>query len=106
MNKLWLIVKREYLVRVRKKSFILATLLTPLGIGLIAFVSGYLASSSMSSQKTIALIDESGILNAEDLSNDQYVYTETSKKLEELKESYVKDGYDLVIEVPEVVDLA
>lgn len=105
MNKLWLIVKREYLVRVRKKSFILATLLTPLGIGLIAFVSGYLASSSMSSQKNIALIDDSGILNATDLSSDQYVFTETSKKLTELKDSYVSDGYDLVIEVPAITDL-
>jgi len=35
MNKFWLIAKREYLVRVRRKAFIIATLLAPLGIGLI-----------------------------------------------------------------------
>lgn len=105
MNKLWLIVKREYLVRVRKTTFILATILTPLGIGLIAFVSGYLASSSMSSQKSIAFIDESGLLVAEDLSDDQYLYTETTKSLEELKDNYAEDGYDLLIEVPKLDDL-
>ena len=32
MNKLWLIIKREYLTRVKKRSFILATLLTPLAL--------------------------------------------------------------------------
>ena len=105
MNKLWLIVKREYLVRVRKTTFILATLLTPLGIGLIAFVSGYLASSSMSSQKNIALIDKSELIDAEEISNDQYLYTETSKRLEELKDDYADQGYDLIIEVPEIEDL-
>ena len=105
MNKLWLIVKREYLVRVRKTTFILATLLTPLGIGLIAFVSGYLASSSMSGPKSIALIDKSGILDVKDLSSDQYLYTETTKSIEEFKEEYAKDGYDLLVEVPQIVDL-
>jgi len=105
MNKLWLIVKREYLVRVRKTTFILATILTPLGIGLIAFVSGYLASSSMSSQKNIALIDKSGLLDAEEMSNDQYLYTETNKRLDELKEDYIDQGYDLLIEVPQLKDL-
>lgn len=105
MNKLWLIVKREYLVRVRKRTFILATLLTPLGIGLIAFVSGYLASSSMSSQKTIALIDQSGLLKVEDLSNDQYLYTKTADRIEELKDKYIEQGFDLLIEVPEITDL-
>jgi len=105
MNKLWLIVKREYLVRVRKTTFILATILTPLGIGLIAFVSGYLASSSMSSQKNIALIDQSGLLDASELSNDQYLYTETSKHIEAFKDSYAEEGYDLLIEVPKLDDL-
>jgi len=105
MNKLWLIVQREYLVRVRKTSFILATILTPLGIGLIAFVSGYLASSSMSSQKKIALIDESGLLDVEKMSNDQYLYTKSEEQLSDIKDTYINEGYDLVIEVPELEDL-
>ena len=105
MSKLWLIVQREYLIRVRKTSFILATILTPLGIGLIAFVSGYLASSSMNSQKKIALIDEAGSLNADNMSNDQYLYTKSLESLSELKDDYIEEGYDLVIEVPKLEDL-
>lgn len=35
MRKLWLIIKREYITRVRKRSFIISTLLAPLGIVLL-----------------------------------------------------------------------
>ncbi len=105
MSKLWLIVQREYIIRVRKTSFILATILTPLGIGLIACVSGYLASTSMNSQKKIALIDEAGSLNADNMSNDQYLYTKSLESLSELKDDYIEEGYDLVIEVPKLEDL-
>ena len=38
MNKIWLIIKREYSVRVRKKSFIVMTIVTPILIGLLIFV--------------------------------------------------------------------
>jgi ABC-2 type transport system permease protein len=105
LNKLWLIVKREYLVRVRKTTFILATLLTPLGIGLIAFVSGYLASNSMSSQKKIVLVDEGNLLNVDDLSTSQYLFSKSSESLSILKEDYFNQGYDLLIEVPKMEDL-
>ena len=30
MNKIWIVIQREYLTRVRKKTFILSTFLTPL----------------------------------------------------------------------------
>jgi ABC-2 type transport system permease protein len=39
MNKTWLIIKREYITRVRNKTFIISTFLTPLFfVGLIAAV--------------------------------------------------------------------
>ena len=56
MHKIWLIIKREYLTRVRKKTFIIATLLFPLlYIGLI-FGTGYIASQSTQNLK-VAIID-------------------------------------------------
>ena len=61
MDKIWLIIKREYLTRVLKKSFLLITLLTPLGIGLLAVVGGYFASQK-SSTKKIAIVDDSKII--------------------------------------------
>ena len=53
MNKIWIIIKREYLTRVKKKSFILVTLLLPLGIGLVGFVSAYFASQAGKSDKKV-----------------------------------------------------
>ena len=44
MNKLWLIIKREYLSRVTTKAFILGTFLTPLGIGALIYFNVKLAS--------------------------------------------------------------
>jgi ABC-2 type transport system permease protein len=39
MNKTWLIIKREYITRVRNKTFIISTFLTPLFfVGLITAV--------------------------------------------------------------------
>ena len=44
MRKIWLIIKREYLVRVRKKSFIVMTFLAPLLMASLMIVPIYLAN--------------------------------------------------------------
>ena len=46
MDKIWLIIVREYSVRVRKKSFIIMTLVTPLLLGMLIFAPIYLNSIS------------------------------------------------------------
>ena len=46
MHKIWLIIKREYLVRVRKKSFIVMTILGPLLMAALMIVPIYLANES------------------------------------------------------------
>jgi ABC-2 type transport system permease protein len=60
MHKIWLIIKREYLIRLRKKTFIISTVLFPLlYLGLIVG-SGYITAKSGRNLK-IALIDSSGL---------------------------------------------
>ncbi len=68
MSKLWLIIKREYSVRVKKKMFIVTTLLTPIGIGLLTLVGGYLAAEGSKSFNKVMVKDDTGIL--EDRMND------------------------------------
>ena len=58
MRKIWLIIKREYLVRVRKKSFIVMTIVGPLLMAALMIVPTYLANESQE-LRTIA-IEESG----------------------------------------------
>jgi len=46
MNKIWLVLKREYITRVRSKTFIISTILTPLFfVGLVAAI-GYFSASN------------------------------------------------------------
>ncbi len=60
MNKIWLIIKREYLTRVRNKTFILSTILLPLFFIGFIFASAYFSIKSEDKQK-IAVVDENGI---------------------------------------------
>lgn len=60
MNKILLIIRREFLTRVRKRTFIIGTILFPLlYLGLI-FGTGYIANKTRENLK-IAMIDHSGL---------------------------------------------
>ena len=57
MNKIWLIIKREYLIRVRKKSFIIMTILGPILMAAIIILPTYLAMQGHD-ERSIALYEE------------------------------------------------
>lgn len=59
MKKILLIIKREYLTRVRKRTFIISTLLFPLLYMLLIFGTSYIAAKSRQNLR-IAVIDSSG----------------------------------------------
>ncbi len=63
MSKVGLIIKREYLSRVRKKTFILTTILTPLlFIGMIAAVV-FITAQNVRNEK-LAVVDAQGVLKS------------------------------------------
>lgn len=57
MDKIWLIIKREYLIRIRKKSFIVMTLLGPILILLVMFLPIYLTNQTQT-ERTIAISEQ------------------------------------------------
>ena len=57
MRKIWLIIKREYLVRVRKKAFIVITIIGPLFMAALMIVPTYLANETQE-LRTIAIEEE------------------------------------------------
>lgn len=61
MSKIPLILRREYLTRVKKKSFIIMTILGPLFFAAMVIIPGWVASMSDSDEKTVAVIDHSGL---------------------------------------------
>lgn len=95
MNHLPLIIKREYLAKVKNKSFILMTFLTPLiMIGLISLVI-YLTSVNSEKLRTISVLDQAGFLKGALVSNDYTLYQylesmnlETAKTLSNQNNSY------------------
>jgi len=105
MHKLWLIIKREYLTRVKKKSFIIVTLLTPLGFALLMFFSGFMASGKMNSIKQVAVVDDGGILQNNPLEGSQMKFTVVNKGIDEMKSEYVNDGYDVLLHLDKIDNL-
>lgn len=98
--KTLLIIKREYLTRVRKRSFIVMTLLIPLIFIGMSFLIGYLSISS-SSNKTLVIKDNSGYFKnkLENKSNLIFVFENASEN--ELKQA-VQDGqYSGLLVIPE-----
>ena len=61
MHKIWLIIKREYLVRIRKKSFIVMTILGPLLIAALMIIPIYLATESQQ-ERIIAINQQEKVL--------------------------------------------
>ena len=63
MNKVWIIFEREYLQRVKKKSFILSTLLTPMIFPFFIFITILLIDSDDQETRKIAVIDNNNLIN-------------------------------------------
>jgi len=61
MHKIWLIIKREYLVRVRKKSFILMTILGPILMAALLIVPTFLATQTQEN-RIIALNEDANYI--------------------------------------------
>jgi ABC-2 type transport system permease protein len=102
MSKLLLIIKREFFAKVRNKTFIVMTFLSPLlAVGLSLFI-GYLMSMK-SDQKTIAIHDQSGLFVNEFKTDDETKYIDlTAVNLKVLKDSIVAESYEGLLVIPKV----
>lgn len=105
MNKIFLIIKREFLTRVRKRAFIIGTILFPLlYLGLI-FGTGYIAEKTKEDIR-IALIDKSGLFTEEKIQKANAGDTTGKLQLvtaseERFKKSFDALGYDGYVVIPE-----
>ncbi len=103
-----LIIKREFIAKVRNKSFIVMTFLSPLlFVGIAVFV-GYL-SSMKADTKHIAVHDETGLFVNEFLSLNkneaEFKYSDlTAIDLKFLKDSIINESYEGLIYIPKVAN--
>ncbi len=100
MSILSLIIKREFVAKVRNKSFIVMTFLSPLlMVGLAAFV-GYLATMKADS-KQIAIHDATGQMAKNFKNFDEYQFIDLSNlKLTTLQEQIVSDHLEGLLVIP------
>jgi ABC-2 type transport system permease protein len=88
MNKVWLIMQREFLNRVQKKSFLITTILVPLIFPAIIGVLVYIMKKEAESAKadTVQVVDESGKFVFEN--SKRYTFVPLSMPLEQAKKAY------------------
>lgn len=106
MSILSLIIKREFIAKVRNKSFIVMTFLSPLlFVGIAVFV-GFLASMK-ADLKRIAIHDEGGNFVNEFVNDEEYSYHDLSKiDLQFVKDSVLKESYEGLIYIPKTDSLS
>mgnify|MGYP003956093737 CR=1 FL=1 len=72
MRKIWLIIQREYLVRVRKRSFIVMTIVWPLLMVALMIIPAYLATESQE-ERIIAISDQNNEITKQ-LEDTEYLH--------------------------------
>ncbi len=108
MSIISLIIKREFITKVRNKSFVVMTFLSPLLFVAIAVFVAYL-SNMKPDTKQIAIHDKSGLFVQEFLSKNSkkatYKYQDlTAIDLKFLKDSISTEAYEGIIYIPKVQD--
>lgn len=102
MNKMLLVIQREFMSRVKKRSFLLATILVPLifpaMIGIMVFLA--VQSEKNKEQETIHLLNESETLNFED--SREYAYKSVEGPLDSAKKRFNDSDDFALIYVPKI----
>lgn len=100
MNKIGLVIQREYFTRIRNKTFLLSTILLPLFFIGFIFASAYLTSQSQSNDK-IAVQDNNGIFKNNFKSSQSITY-EFPDDVD--AKNFQEKGYSAFLKIPENFD--
>jgi ABC-2 type transport system permease protein len=87
-KKIWIVARREYLTRVQRKSFIIVTLLTPLGIAVFSVMMGLIMNAGSKSDQRIVIKDDTGIIQQMAAQDKSFPYEFSEKNIQTLKEDY------------------
>lgn len=106
MGVLSLIIKREFTAKVRNKSFIVMTFLSPLlFVGIAAFI-GYL-STMKADVRRVAVHDETGQFSGIFKSDEEYVFVERSAvSLPALSDSVAAGRFEGVLHIPKAASIS
>jgi len=100
MDKINLIIGREYWTRVKSKSFLLTTFLAPIGIVVVYGVLIALMMKGSDDKKNIIILDNAGLTEEIDLERGNLNFTIANASLEELFKRYEEKEFDGILELP------
>ena len=89
MSKIWIIIQREFMTRVKKKSFILLTILMPFIFAALIVVPLMLATIQGDEQKTVMVVDKTGRYVGSLKSTPNYAFVPTADNKDEF---YTEDS--------------
>ena len=99
MHKIILIIKREYLTRVRKKSFLVMTILGPLLMAAIVVVPIFMATRG-NEMKTVAVIDQTGFFFEKFKDTDNIKFHYLVSDIASAKANFRKSGDYALLFIP------
>lgn len=100
MKNLGIIISREYMTRVRKKSFLLTTFLVPVLFAAICILPSVIMFMAKEEGKKFAVIDQSGIVMSYLEDNETVDYTDfSSEPIDEMKSRFEELGLDALVVV-------
>ena len=88
MSNISLIIAHEYKTRVLKKSFIIATILTPLIMILLMLIPTWLMTRSDDTHKDIVIVDQTGLYHNTFINDDNYTFFYLNTTLEDARQKH------------------
>ena len=102
MNKIGLIIKREYFTRVKKRSFIIMTFLGPLLIAAVYIIPILLALHADNEKRTIAVVDQSHWFERQFVSTENQAFVRLDDISIDSTKKLVQEGFfDIALFIPE-----
>lgn len=101
MNKIGLIIRREYLTRVRKRSFLIMTFLGPILMAAIYIIPIMLALNSNNENMRIAVVDESHWFESRFQDNKEHTFVILpGQPIDSVKNLVKENIFDMALYVP------
>ncbi len=103
-KKLWIVIQREYLNKVKKKSFLLITFLAPVLFAALCILPSFIMMGTMEAAKQVGVVDRSGIVlpYLEDGQVLQYKDLGPDADVDAIKADMSKAGVDILLTVSAV----
>lgn len=101
MNKIWIIIEREFMTRVRKKSFLLLTIFVPVLFVLFYAFLMWMLMKDDTQERVIAVVNESAIETPiNDINSTRFISLEHSITVEQAPEYLTSSGNYAIMWIP------